>query len=259
MVFCGWEVEQCEDCCSTSLEQLPPSVVEALGGQAARFLWSATGKQYGLCERVLRPCRSDCGSFWGGLPAPVRLGGEWVNLTCGTCTGGCGCTTISEFVAADVHEVVSVVVDGEDLDPFDTVKVYDRRRVVRVDGGVWPMCQDLNVDEGAGAWSVTVMQGKPVPDGGGFMAGLLLCELAKACLGDSSCRLPKRVQTITREGVTVGFQDRFELLGSMLTGLWEIDSWIESNRYTGNTQPTVTSPDRPRPSVLTWPTEYPST
>lgn len=250
--LCNWPVDVCEECCAEALEGLPDETREALEQAAASFLWAATGRRYGLCEVTLRPCRRDClpGS---GLPSPSRVGGQWVNLACGSCPGQCGCGAVSEVILDNVAEVIDVTVDGEELDPFETVAVYDNRRVVRTDGGQWPACQDLSTVDGPGTWSLTILQGLPVPPGGEFVAGLLLCELAKACRGDDSCALPRRVQTVTREGVTIGFQDQFESLGHLRTGIWEIDSWIEAARTTQFLPPTITSLDVPRPAELTWP------
>ena len=247
-----WPVEVCDDCCTEALEQLTPEQLEALSDLAAFLIWKATGGRLGLCETTYRPCRIECGTT-GGLPTPQRVNGDWLNMSCGSCRGKCGCDFISEVIIPNVHEVVRVRVDGVELDPEDTVAVYDYRRIVHTDGLSWPGCQNLSVIDGPGAWSITVMQGTPLPAGAGFIAGILLCELAKACTGDDSCRLPRRVQTITRQGVTVGFQDMFEGLGEMRLGIWEIDAFIESSRTSIFRQPSITSIDRPRPSRLTWP------
>lgn len=258
---CGWGATPCATCCTDALELLEPEVRTALEKAAVRILWAATGKRYGLCEKVLRPCRRNCGSYWGGLPSPMRISGNWVNVPCGSCRGSCGCDTLSEFTAEDVHSVVGVTVDGEELDPFDVVRVYDNRRLVRVDGDAWPACQNLNHDtDEAGTWSVTILQGEAVPDGGELMAGILLCELAKACAGDDGCRLPRRVQNITRQGVSVNFADVFTSLGELHTGLFEVDLWSESVRSTMGATATISSIDVPRPAVLTWPLpdDYPS-
>lgn len=258
---CGWSAVPCKDCCTDALDALDPAVKDVLGKAAVRILWAATGKRFGLCEKVLRPCRRNCGSYWGGLPTPTRISGNWVNIPCGTCSGSCGCDFISEFTANDIDSIVSVRIDGEELDPFDVARVYDRRRVLRVDGEQWPTCQNLGSDDDeAGTWSVTVMQGIPVPDGGEVMAGILLCELAKACAEDDGCRLPRRVQNITRQSVTINFADVFSSLGQLHTGLFEVDLWAEAARSTMGASATISSVDRPRPAVLTWPLpdDYPS-
>lgn len=252
---CEWPVDVCEGCCDAALEGMPPERRTALEAMAGHFLWSATGKRYGLCERTYRPCRQDCGTYWGGRPSPYRVAGEWLNLSCGTCSGGCGCDTISEVTIADTDSVVGLRIDGVDVDPLDAVAVYDRRRIIRTDGEPWPGCQNLSSTDGPGTWSITVMQGVPLPPGAEFVAGILTCELAKACAGDDECRLPRRIQTLSRQGVTVGFQDNtLESLSLMRTGLWEVDSWIEAARTTVGITASVSSVDVTPPSVLTWPT-----
>lgn len=251
---CNWTATPCADCCTEALDRLDDTVQAVLANQAVWTLWAATGKKFGLCETVLRPCRRECWSSWGGLPFPTRINGDWLNLSCGSCAGSCGCSVLSEFIAEDVDSIVAISIDGENHIPCDTAQVFDRRRIVRTDGEQWPMCQNLGAPIGSeGTWSVTVMQGLPVPAGGEIMAGILLCELAKACVGDSDCRLPKRLQTISRQGETMVFADQFENIDQIRTGLYEVDLWIEAARrdlYQGST---ITSPDLPKPSVLTWP------
>lgn len=256
MITPCWPVEPCDDCCTGALESLPEHQRDALEGMAAFLLWKATGSRLGVCEETYRPCRIECGPT-GGLPTPQRVNGDWLNMSCGSCRGKCGCDSVSEVIIPNTDSVVRVRVDGVELDPEDTVAVYDRRRIVRTDGLPWPACQNLGSVDGPGTWSITVMRGTPLPSGAGFVAGILLCELAKACTGDDSCRLPRRVQTITRQGVTIGFQDQFESLGEMRLGIWEIDAFIEASRTSIFRQPTITSPDRPRPSQLTWPVLVP--
>lgn len=257
MNLCWPEPDICEDCCTTTLDDesvFPPERLAMLTEWATHYLWSATGERFSDCAVTLRPCARRCGDYWGGLPSPVRVDGEWVNLSCGSCRGACGCDTVSEVIVSGVNEIRAINIDGQEFVPEDTAVVYDRRRIVRIDGEAWPMCQNLSAPTGEpGSWSITVTRGLPVPPGAAWVTGILLCELAKACVGDSTCRLPRRVQTITRNGVTVGFQDMFEGLDSLRTGIFEVDMFIESARSVGYAEPRVLSPDVPRPSVQTWP------
>lgn len=258
---CGWTVDLCSECCTGALQQLSPTHTDQLERMATSFLWSATGRRFGLCERKYRPCRRECFSSGFDFPfgfttpfVPLLSGGLWFNISCGTCLGECQCNTISEVYIPDTFAVTGVMIDGIALDPINDVRVYDHSRILRTDGDLWPICQDLNVaDTESGGWSITVLEGLPIPPGGELMAGLLTCELAKACVGDDNCRLPRRIQTITRQGVTVGFQDLFEGLSELRTGLWEVDAWIESNRVGKWFQATITSPDLPDHPTLTWP------
>jgi hypothetical protein len=253
-------VEICDDCCGTVFEGMDPALVEQIKRMALYYLWVATGRQFGLCEVTYRPCRKDCRNLTGHYPLPYpsipyKLNGSWFNLSCGKCPGACGCDFVSEVFLQHTYAVLNIREDGIDIDPLGTVAVYDYERIIRVDGAEWPSCQNLSSEDGPGTWSITVLQGKQWPDGLGLIAGILACELAKACTGDSGCRLPQRVQTITRQNVTVGFQDRFEGLAQMHTGLWEVDSFIEATRWTGFTSASITSPDWPEAPIMTWPNE----
>jgi hypothetical protein len=237
---------------------MDPVLVEQIKRMALYYLWVATGRQFGLCEKTYRPCRLDCRNLAGIYPwpypsIPYRQDGSWFNLTCGKCPGSCGCDFVSEVFIQDTYSVVNIREDGIDYDPFGMVAVYDFERIIRVDGQEWPACQNLSSMDGVGAWSITIMQGKEWPDGIGMIAGILACELAKACTGTAGCRLPQRVQTITRQNVTIGFQDRFEGLAELRTGLWEVDAFIETARWNRYMQASITSPDWTEPVQLTWP------
>src|SRR3546814_17185264 len=77
--------------------------------------------------------------------------------------------------------------------------------------GRWPTCQNMNLADGAeDTWSVTYVKGYAVPKGGQVAAGMLAVELAKAACNDKTCGLPRRVQSVTRQGVTVAVLDAFD-------------------------------------------------
>lgn len=247
----------CEDCCSEEVSGLDPVIWEIQKANAVDFLWRATGKQYGVCEKTYRPCRRTCnGTAWGwpiGTPfIPWRVNDQWVNLSCSSCPGECGCGgAVSEIRLSAIEAVTNVRIDGVDLIPEDVVAVYDRYRIVRIDGEQWPGCQNLSSKDGMGTWSVTVQQGTPVPAGGDLIAGILACEYAKACLNSKDCRLPRNVQSLVRQGVTM--EMIVPDIGEMLTGIYEVDSWILKGRETRWQAPSILSPDRRPAARMTWP------
>jgi hypothetical protein len=53
-------------------------------------------------------------------------------------------------------------------------------------------------------------------------AAILACELVKAHLG-VDCALPARVQTLTRQGMSMAILDPQEFLAFGRTGLYEVD------------------------------------
>jgi hypothetical protein len=227
-------------------------------GAAAALLWNWTGKAFGLCEATVRPCRVRCSPPpTYGVPAgvsgafyPVLISGRWFNIGCGTCGyESCSCTHVESLeLPGPIAEVVEIRIDGEALDEA-AYWIDSGRRIIRTDGGRWPVCQDLSVPDGEpGSWSVTYRIGAPVPEGGQIAAGVLACEMAKAVAGRSDCELPERLQTVTREGVTVGFLDPFEGLEDGRTGLWLVDSWVASIQGS-KARPRVYVPSPARPAV----------
>lgn len=266
MVMCGdlcWvEPYICDECCSLEMDTVDPELRHMATQWAAQFLHVATGRRFGACPRTYRPCREKCapapnccGGYAGLEVRPWRVPGsfEWVNVACNVCRKGCQCSEVSEVRLPDVGDVLNVRIDGVDYDPCGMVAVYDRTRVVRVDGGRWPVCQELGRVDGPGTWSITVLEGECLPAGAAWITGTLMCELIKACLKRDDCELPRRLQTLTRQGVTMGFNDEFENLGILRTGIWEIDAWIEQARFVGAATPSIVSPELVVPSEMTWP------
>ena len=239
---CEWPLANVSDCPAIAASGDPLMVKAA----AVSYLWNWTGKVFGLCTVAVRPCRQGCnpnttyrglagsGSVMptvGGLWEPALVAGEWKNLLCGSCTSVCSCDAVQSVVLpGPVHAVTEVEVDGEVLDA-GAYRVDDRSALVRDDGGQWPACQDMSLRAGEpGTWSVVYQWGIPVPAGGQVAAAVLACEMSKALSNDASCGLPQRMQTVVREGLTIDVLDPFEGLDGGKTGLWLVDSWVESIR-----------------------------
>jgi hypothetical protein len=234
------------------LTGVSPTVTGAAVEAATEVLWSLSGRRFGVCQLVLRPCRSECsgmswsalgdgalGSWWqyGTYPRPLFFDGVWYNLTCGNgCAGGCSCSPLSETLLPDpVAAVLEVKVDGTVL-PASAYRVDDYRKLVRVDGGVWPLCNDLaRADTAAGTWSVTVQFGADVPTLGQLALGELACQFAKLLSGNPDCELPSPVQQLVRQGVTMNFIDPNEVFKHGRVGLYLSDLFISTFNPTGLT------------------------
>lgn len=259
----------------SALESLSEEAQASFERMAAELLWEMTDRVFGLCEVSVRPCRGGCSSasrwidtFWGRGPypwgdisagswVPLLIGGEWFNMGCG-CVGTCSCAETgptSLRLPGPVVEVVSVTIDGVAL-PSSAYQVLYGRNLVRLDGDVWPACQNLLADATQeGTFEVVYRRGVEVPTGGQIAAGVLACELAKAACQDGTCQLPQRVQTVTRQGVTVGIVDAFQGLTDGRTGIWLIDAWVAATKgATKKAFAGVRSPDyRRRPGgVASW-------
>lgn len=239
------------------LDTLNPAATGIAVSMATETLWALTGMRFGTCQITLRPCARECdsGSFYddfgppwagGSYPQPALIGGLWFNLTCGSCRGGCSCTTVSEvLLPAPVNSIVEVLIDGTPL-VTGAYRVDNHRILVRTDGGVWPRCNDLSLDDTeVGTWSVTATYGESLPEGAALAVGQLACEIAKAAAG-GDCKLPAGLQQLVRQGVTISYPDVGELFKQGRTGLYLVDMFVATWNPSGLRQRSrVYSVDRP--------------
>lgn len=216
-----------------------PTVTGQAVEVATEILWALSGRQFGYCTVTLRPCRQDClvapwpdrwADWWPGStwPSPALIGGQWFNLTCGTCGDTCSCTSISQVLLPGYVEsgaTVTVKVDGSPL-VTGAYRVDDNRYLVRTDGSTWPRCNDLTKDDTkTGTWSVTAKYGHAVPLAGQLAAGELTCEITRALEGED-CRLPRNVVALVRQGVTISYPNVAELYDKQRTGLQMVDLFL---------------------------------
>ena len=235
----NWPLLQDYDCSALDDLSTYGDLQQALIDAATSLLWNWTGRQYGLSEVTVRPCRTDCApsTYFGvaGVPSsyrnfpflPVLINGEFFNVRCGrTCKDGD--RAMSEIgLPGPVDNVLQVRVDGQVLDP-SAYRIDNLYWLVRTDGDLWPVCQDMTAaPTEPDTFEVTYEWGVPVPKGGQLAATVLACEMAKATLG-RECSLPQRVQSVTREGVSIAVLDTFEGLEAGRTGIWVVDSWVTS-------------------------------
>jgi hypothetical protein len=126
--------------------------------------------------------------------------------------------------------------------------------LVRTDGACWPQCQDLNKNPGAAnTFTITGVFGRLVPQELLDAAGLLACEIGKSIAGQP-CRLPQRMQSLSRQGVTVQFPAADSYLDRGLTGLNEVDQLVvQFNPGRLAQSPKVFSLDMSPNRITTWP------
>lgn len=247
-----WPVEH--GCCA-AWEEYPTEIQARADAQAVQTLRALTGYRVGGCPVTLRPCRADPGrsrwsTWWGRGPygslggpptvGPALVNGRWLNIDCGHPEHDCSCTEVCE-IRVPTPWVVGVTIDGETL-PAQAWRVDSPRWLVRIDGGCWPLCQDLTkADDQPGTWTVTYLPGAPVDGLAAYAAGVLACEYAKACSGDRSCRLPSGVTTLSRGGITMTMAT--ELFPNNRTGIREVDAWLSAILAPRPRAPRVLSPD----------------
>jgi hypothetical protein len=230
---------------------------------ASQILMRLTAWQYGLCPIKVRPCRQerDCAPPWyseygNGVLGPLPGAGRLYGYGCGCSGGGCGCGALSEIILDPSPTViVEVRVDGVVLSS-NQYRVDDRRKLVRLGGERWPSCQDLALDDTQpGTWSVTYQTGTPPDEGAAMAVTMLAVEINKACSGDTTCKLPKRVTQVVRDGVTYTLLDNFQTFEKGRTGLPTVDMWLAGvNPYAIRSPMRVYSPDTVRARHQTFPT-----
>jgi hypothetical protein len=236
---CSWPIDS--ECLPPLDPDADPTQQKHAEDLAVSVLWALSGRQFGVCPVIARPCRQPCGGAVGignvdgmlvngyavGSWFPVWDGAHWRNVACG-CGPRCSwvAPNVVHLVSAGqpVQEVTEVVIAGEVLD--DAEYRLEGDLLYRI-GADWPT-QDLTrpLDE-PGTWSVTYTRGNPPPPGAAKLVGLLAAEFLAACSG-GKCRLPRRVQTVTRQGVSYQMVNPVDIYREGRTGLDEIDLWLSS-------------------------------
>lgn len=229
-----WTDEVCGGACNEyTLDQ---SIVDDALQVASDVLFELSGRQFpGTCPGSIRPmARSRCRSS----ADPNRLG-------CGC--SGCGSVELRGYPVTAVSEVK---VDGEIL-PSDQYRVDEFRYLVRLRDEQgrrqsWPCCQDTTLpDTEERTFSVTYEFGQSPPPAGVLAAGRLACELALACdpQGSAKCKLPKRVISVVRQGISMTTLDPFDFLQEGKTGVYEADLFLSAYNSGGGHGATIWSPD----------------
>lgn len=207
---------------------------------ASGLLYAFSGRQFpGVCSDTIRPCSSTPGGVVQSLDYAASGGSRpIVYQNGGSCNdsalGCCGHSSVL-LPHKPVRRILEVEIDGATV-PSTDYTLVDRRWLVKASGS-WPCHQNLGLPDGEpDTWSVSYEYGIPAPAGGAEMAGIYACELAKGCAGDESCRLPRRVQSITREGITQVLIDPFDFLDQGKTGLYEVDAWLRAQNPEGRSR-----------------------
>jgi hypothetical protein len=128
-----------------------------------------------------------------------------------------------------------VKIDGVVLDP-SLYRIDDYRYLVKLpdaEGNYdpFPCCQNIRLaDTEADTFAVTFTYGTPPPTPGVLAAAQLACELALACSPETigKCRLPQRVTSIARQGITMAVLDPFDFLSDGKTGLYLVDLFLRT-------------------------------
>lgn len=200
---------------------------EAAEDLAVSIMWALSGRQFGVCPYIVRPCTQSAGYWRTGTYGTYGYVAywdvdHWITASCGCGIGRCRTSGPSAVhLPGPAQDVEEVLVEGEPLDP-DLYRLEGD--VLHRIGGAWP-AQDLSQPMGeANTWSVEYLRGNPVPRGAAFLTGLLTKELINACTG-APCRLPRTVTSVNRQGLSFNL-DPSVIYAAGKTGISEIDTWL---------------------------------
>jgi hypothetical protein len=255
--WCGWEVEPAALC--PDWETYTPAQQELALNIAVTTMWAATGRRFGPCLLTIRPCQSKWIAeqyrafpvWWTGGPYsgpyPFLYGGQWFN-SCG-CSSWCCCKPKCEIILpGPVSSVVEVVVGGQVLPSYEYRVDVSKGTyfLVKVSPGCWPTCQNFDQPgTGPDAFQVKIMRGAAVPATALGAAAMLACEIGKSIVG-AACALPQRMQSLTRQGVSMELVASEIDVNTFATGIQYVDMVIRDLNPSRRTRPPVVlSPDMP--------------
>ena len=208
--------------------------------RATALAWTSlrhlTGGQVGNCPVALRPCRKRCAPTGMAPFTPLLDNNRWFNVVCGGCgASNCDCGEVCEILLPTSVARIEGIYEGGALMPPQGYRVDLPNRLVRQDGGCWPVCQDMSKPwNHEDALLVTYTPGVwPGPDGL-WAAGVLACEFAKACSG-GKCRLPSSVTSVARQGVSMQFTEG--MFAGGVAGIREVDAYVKSINPYGLARP----------------------
>lgn len=230
-----------DDGCGSRLDGVDPALVTRGLALAQEVLYRLSGERFpGLCTDVVRPCGLTPGASWtrralySSAYGPVWGAWGWRQGwgRCGHASDACGVSTLPRVALGRVPvvSVDAVWVDGSLL-AASSYRIEDGRYLVRVDGDGWPCCQRLDRDylTESSTFAVEFTFGREADAAAVAALMAYAPEVILALCDDTTdCRLPARVQTITRQGVTATVVDPLDFLDNDRTGVVVVDAWLKA-------------------------------
>lgn len=202
----------CEIAQQQGMDETDVRLLDAIA-DASLLLYYWTGRTYGTCSATLRLCRS-----------------------CDCVSGACCCSVNRlDLGLWPVTSLDRVRIDGVDQ-PLANFHIDEFHYLVRSGPqDPWPYCSNLWAETGGAydtaddgyVFEVDVTYGIEVPGMLERAARLLACELLNdACAGQ--CKLPERVTSVSRRGLSVEVASTQDLLDRKMTGIYAIDLAIQT-------------------------------
>lgn len=253
---CGWAITKCG--CGACWDTHTPEVRATAAALAIGVMWMATARRYGQCPVVVQPCpKPELLREYQTYPvaqadygAAYIKGGQWYNSCSGYdedsgCCHGCEVDLEGPTTTGGITEVT---VDGIIIPPA-SYEVQNGHILVRTDGVCWPTCINYS-QQSPPQFQVEYLKGVAIPAHVQAATERLACEWAKACTG-GTCALPKRLRSLTRQGVEAVVEEVSTDPTRIRTGVPEVDMVIALENPHGRTMASIVwSPDAAPPRVL---------
>lgn len=212
---------------------------------ATDILWAATGRRWRGAGHVatasLRPAPPRPGE---ARYHPVRSAGScdcWWSAPAGIPIQHRSAHYEPDSIRLPHPDVTAVTQILDNGSPFAGSWRLDGAWLTRTDGYGWPACGDRV--------QVTYTFGIDPPPGGKASVVELASQLGIAAAPDCDmeCRLPSRVRSISRQGISLEITDPLEFVDKGRVGIPSIDMWVVSVNPKGRSQRArVWHPDQAR-------------
>ena len=223
-----------------------PNAMDAL--QASSYiLWVLSGRKYGGVCTITETytCGDCCGQC---ITQYVEVAPGNVKTICGSC----GYSSDQKFLflrQRPAQALVSMYRDGMQLD-VSQYSIYDYSYVGPNDlsgcagGNCWDAC----------GTEVTYLWGTYPPAIAKMAAIEFASQFVKAVECPGECKLPERVTSVSRQGVSFQIFDPQDFVNEGRTGLYVVDVFLKSvNPDRAQKRARVFSPDMPQAHRKTWP------
>jgi hypothetical protein len=207
--------------------------------QAASYiLWQLSGRKFSGVQTITEIYRQT--SLSSIATTPVSVSGGMTNRPCTSCGG----THTLWLRNRPVSGIVQMKSGETEIDPGTYLLLDGNRLIPSSPYACW----------GHGDITITYTHGIEVPSAGKLAARELANQIIYAVTGSDQCRLPDRVTSISRQGVSWTIIDPQDFLDQGRTGLYLVDLFIKTVNPTGaRVRSRVFSPDTRRPGKVARP------
>lgn len=197
---------------------------EIAAARASGILYNLSGEKFQGIHRTTEVISKP--TLPSGRYGPQLIGGQMYNLPVRDCNS-VQYNDNSCFVRemrlrhGPVHEVYSLTADGKEI-PLDTFTIRNKSYLVKNGrNAYWDFCSTHE-------FVVKYKYGANPPPAGVDAAIDLANEFLLAIDGDERCRLPERISSISRQGVSIHVSDPQEYLNDGRTGIYSVDMFLRA-------------------------------